>query len=103
MTQAKPTGWVFIYIILGIIWGSSFLFTHVALEMLPPVGVVFWRLLLGALALAAVIAIRRGMIFNMVTRYLARLVGHKGRNFALASFRHTGPRVKETRPVLNYR
>ena len=59
MTQAKPTGWVFIYIILGIIWGSSFLFTHVALEMLPPVGVVFWRLLLGALALGAVIAIRR--------------------------------------------
>lgn len=59
MTQAKPTGWVFIYIILGIIWGSSFLFTHVALEMLPPVGIVFWRLFLGALALGAVIMWRK--------------------------------------------
>ncbi len=59
MTQAKSTSWVFIYVVLGIIWGSSFLFTHVALEMLPPVGVVFWRLLLGAAALAVVIAIRK--------------------------------------------
>jgi len=49
---------VILYLILGFIWGSSFLFTHVALEALPPFGVVFWRLALGAIALGVVIRIR---------------------------------------------
>ena len=62
MTTEKSTGWVFTYVVLGIIWGSSFLFTHLALEMLSPVGVVFWRLFLGAAALGIVIFIRRVQI-----------------------------------------
>jgi drug/metabolite transporter (DMT)-like permease len=57
MNETKPNKWVLMFVVLGIIWGSSFLFTHIALDMLPPVGVVFWRLFLGAIALAAVIAI----------------------------------------------
>ena len=51
--------WIVSFIILGIIWGSSFLFTHVALSILEPAGVVFWRLFLGALALGVVILIRK--------------------------------------------
>jgi drug/metabolite transporter (DMT)-like permease len=56
---ARSSNWVVLYLILGLIWGSSFLFTHVALQAIPPFGVVFWRLLLGALALATVIAVKR--------------------------------------------
>jgi drug/metabolite transporter (DMT)-like permease len=51
--------WIVSFIVLGIIWGSSFLFTHVALSILEPAGVVFWRLFLGALALALVIVVRK--------------------------------------------
>ena len=54
----SKNNWVILYLILGLIWGSSFLFTHVALESLPPFGVVFWRLALGAAALGIVIHYR---------------------------------------------
>ena len=82
MTQAKPTGWVFIYIILGIIWGSSFLFTHVALEMLPPVGIVFWafRVMVGlgfamlGLGLWSLIARWRGKLHDWPWLHRAALV-----------------------------
>ena len=57
--QERSTGWLVSYLILGLIWGSSFLFTHVALQAFQPVSVVFWRLFLGGLTLAIVIAIRK--------------------------------------------
>jgi len=56
--QARKSTWLFEYVLLGIIWGSSFLFIHESLTLLPPVGVVFWRLFLGALALAIIVKVR---------------------------------------------
>ena len=56
--QRSKSNWVAQYILLGVIWGSSFLFIHESLSILPPVGVVFWRLLLGALALVVIVKVR---------------------------------------------
>lgn len=47
------------FVLAGVVWGSSFLFMKVALEGISPVQVVWSRLLLGALALGAFVAIRR--------------------------------------------
>jgi hypothetical protein len=43
------SSWIPIYIILGIIWGCSFIFIKAGLEFLSPVGVAFVRCTLGAL------------------------------------------------------
>ena len=45
------TSWIPIYIILGIVWGCSFIFIKSGLEFLSPVGVAFVRCTLGALTL----------------------------------------------------
>ncbi|MBT9607792.1 DMT family transporter [Microbacterium sp.] len=47
------------FVLTGIVWGSSFLFIAVALMGMTPAQVAGGRLLFGALALAAVVAIRR--------------------------------------------
>ena len=47
------------FVLTGIVWGSSFLFIAVALTGMTPAQVAGGRLLFGALALAAVVAIRR--------------------------------------------
>ncbi len=59
MQQQRASGWLASYLVLGVIWGSSFLFTHVALQAFAPVSVVFWRLFLGGATLAIVIAVRK--------------------------------------------
>jgi drug/metabolite transporter (DMT)-like permease len=59
MQQQRASGWLASYLVLGVIWGSSFLFTHVALQAFAPVSVVFWRLFLGGATLAIVIAARK--------------------------------------------
>jgi drug/metabolite transporter (DMT)-like permease len=45
------SSWIPIYIILGIVWGCSFVFIKSGLEFLSPVGVAFFRCALGALTL----------------------------------------------------
>ncbi len=59
MQQQRASGWLASYLVLGVIWGSSFLFTHVALQAFAPVSVVFWRLFLGGATLSIVIAARK--------------------------------------------
>ncbi len=59
MQQQRASAWLASYLVLGVIWGSSFLFTHVALQAFAPVSVVFWRLFLGGATLSIVIAARK--------------------------------------------
>ncbi|SDO57448.1 Permease of the drug/metabolite transporter (DMT) superfamily [Microbacterium sp. ru370.1] len=47
------------FVLTGIVWGSSFLFIAVALTGMTPAQVAGGRLLFGALALGAIVAIRR--------------------------------------------
>jgi drug/metabolite transporter (DMT)-like permease len=49
--MAKKTSWVTLYIVLGIVWGCSFIFIKLGLEFLTPVGVAFGRVSLGAITL----------------------------------------------------
>ena len=59
-TTTNPLrNWLPIYIALGIIWGSSFLFIEKSLTFLTPVGVAFLRCFLGALSLWAVIFFKK--------------------------------------------
>ncbi|MFJ3222553.1 DMT family transporter [Streptomyces sp. NPDC086783] len=50
------------FVALACAWGSSFLFIKVALEGLTPAQVVWGRLVLGALALCAVMAVTRSRV-----------------------------------------
>jgi drug/metabolite transporter (DMT)-like permease len=47
----SKSSWIPIYIVLGIVWGCSFVFIKSGLEFLSPVGVAFVRCALGALTL----------------------------------------------------
>jgi len=47
----SKTSWIPVYIVLGIVWGCSFIFIKAGLEFLSPVGVAFVRCALGAVTL----------------------------------------------------
>jgi drug/metabolite transporter (DMT)-like permease len=47
----KEKSWLFDFILLGIVWGCSFIFIKLGLEFLTPTGVVFGRVALGAITL----------------------------------------------------
>jgi drug/metabolite transporter (DMT)-like permease len=59
MTPKKSSNWLLNYIVLGIIWGSSFFFIMLALRTLPPIGVAFWRTAIGAATLAVILVIQK--------------------------------------------
>jgi len=61
MSKPKRT-WQVDFAILSLIWGASFLFIAVAGKMLPPAGVAFWRMALGAAALFIMIRVQRHKI-----------------------------------------
>lgn len=51
--------WRLRFLVLAVIWGASFLFIKVAVEALAPVQVTLGRCLAGAVAIGAVLAVRR--------------------------------------------
>jgi len=57
--KADPRGWLPGFILLGVIWGSSFLFIKVGVAELHPLYVTLGRVLAGALTLLVVIAATR--------------------------------------------
>jgi drug/metabolite transporter (DMT)-like permease len=73
---AQKRGWVFEYLLLGLIWGSSFLLIHEGLASFTPFGLVFWRLFSGALALLVVVLARKLVINRNYKQWL--LVGAGG-------------------------
>jgi drug/metabolite transporter (DMT)-like permease len=54
----KQKSWLPIYLILGLVWGSSFVFIKLGLEFLTPVGVAFGRCALGSMILLLIVKIR---------------------------------------------
>ena len=59
MSQPKTTSWIYKFLLLGTIWGSSFLFISLGLETLSPTGIAFWRTFIGAITLLSVMLIGR--------------------------------------------
>lgn len=56
----RSVAWVWIlFLALGFLWGSSYLWIKIGLESLPPLTLIAGRLLLGGAFLAAVVAIAR--------------------------------------------
>ena len=56
MRSARSLPWQLAFIVLGAIWGCSFLFIKLGLESLSPIGVAFVRLSIGSLTLLAITA-----------------------------------------------
>ena len=54
----KQKSWLPIYLLLGLVWGCSFIFIKLGLEFLTPVGVAFGRCALGAMTLLLIVKIR---------------------------------------------
>lgn len=52
-SQNRSNSWLGIYLLLGLVWGCSFIFIKLGLEILSPIGVAFGRCALGALTLLA--------------------------------------------------
>ena len=52
-TASRKNNWVVLYLVLGIVWGCSFIFIKLGLEFLTPFGVAFGRCALGAATLLA--------------------------------------------------
>lgn len=59
--KSKRGGWLGLYLLVGSVWGCSFLFISLSNQFLTPTGVAFWRQLLGGLPLLvyALLARRR--------------------------------------------
>lgn len=55
----RPAAITVQFVLTGIVWGSSFLFIAVGLQGLSPAQVAWGRLVFGALALIAIVALRR--------------------------------------------
>jgi drug/metabolite transporter (DMT)-like permease len=59
MGQPKTTSWIYKFLFLGTIWGSSFLFVSFGLDILTPMGIGFWRSAIGAITLLIVLLVLR--------------------------------------------
>lgn len=56
---SKSRSWLFNYFGAGLIWGSSFFFIEFANASLSPIGLAFWRCVLGAATLYLVLRIKK--------------------------------------------
>lgn len=56
--MSKKQNWPLDFSILTLIWGASFLFIAVAGKSIPPIGVSFWRMALGAMALFVIVKVQ---------------------------------------------
>jgi drug/metabolite transporter (DMT)-like permease len=97
----RSTTWVWIlFLTLGFLWGSSYLWIKIGLESLPPLTLISGRLVLGAAFLAAVVAVARQplpreprmyghllvmAIVNIVLPFTLITVGEQSIDSALAS------------------
>lgn len=59
MPTVKTSSWIYRFLFLGLVWGSSFLFISFSLQSLPPVGVAFWRTAIGAITLFVFMIVAR--------------------------------------------
>lgn len=59
MGKPKTTSWIYKFLFLGTIWGSSFLFVSFGLDILTPMGIGFWRSAIGATTLLIVLLVLR--------------------------------------------
>lgn len=59
MGKPKTTSWIYKFLFLGTIWGSSFLFVSFGLDVLTPTGIGFWRSAIGAITLLIVLLVLR--------------------------------------------
>jgi drug/metabolite transporter (DMT)-like permease len=57
--MARQRGWLGTYLLVGGVWGCSFLFIALSNEFLTPIGVAFWRQLLGALPMVLLVWLKR--------------------------------------------
>lgn len=62
--------WVYKFIPMALIWGSSFLLIELSLQLTTPLGVAFWRTLLGGLAMLAIIAFLKISFPKKLVHYL---------------------------------
>lgn len=51
MSKTSSRGWLLHYLVLCLIWGSSFFLTHEAIKSFSPIAMSFWRCAFGTLAL----------------------------------------------------
>lgn len=73
--SSKLQPWVAKYVAAGLIWGSSFLFIAVGVRALPPVGVAFWRLFIGAITMYAIVRIGRNSLPRSASVWFKMAIG----------------------------
>lgn len=69
MSESQTKNWLPGFIALGIVWGSSFLFIKWGLTTLTPLGVAFFRGLIGALTLLIYCLVTRTKLPSKITQW----------------------------------
>lgn len=62
--------WVYKFIPMALIWGSSFFFIELSLQLTTALGVAFWRTFLGGLAMFLLLAFLKIQLPKKLTHYL---------------------------------
>ena len=64
LQRPDPRVWLPPFVLLSVLWGSSFLFIKIGVETVPPMWVAWGRLVVGALVLMSVLAVQRVRLPN---------------------------------------
>lgn len=72
---SKLQPWVAKYVGSGLIWGSSFLFIAIGVRALPPTGVAFWRLFIGAITMFIIVRAGRNKLPRELSTWAKMAVG----------------------------